>query len=155
MISEDDVLFAVKEFLLERGWEIVAYRSPGGHGGLVIRPDSGPHEGDLFVLDLVAVKDKAAICLEAKSAADRRDQEKLDLLFSEPSCRAALQSAVRNAASESEAARACRLPLSLVKAVAFASGDIAPEDYVVFRVSPEGDVEVRHGAAVSCLAAEL
>jgi hypothetical protein len=78
MLNEDEVLFFLKEYLLNKGWEILSYKSPGGHGGIPIKIN---HKRSI-VLDMIAFKSNFIICIEAKPKYSNSDREKLDFLFS-------------------------------------------------------------------------
>jgi hypothetical protein len=131
VLAEDDVLYTLKEFLVERGWTILAYRSPGGHGGLLVRPLAGALAGKQFVLDLIATRERVVVCLEAKAEASRQDQAKLDALFGDQDSLTALRAAVSAAAGGMgmELGKA-----QLVKGLAYGTGHLLPSDHVVFVV---------------------
>ena len=88
MLSEDAILFAVKEALIARGWAILAYCSPGGHGGFTVEAsDVTDYPGARVVLDLVAYRHPWVICLEAKAKFSQRDRAKLDRVLGHPELR--------------------------------------------------------------------
>lgn len=80
--DEYDVTYAVKEWLIERGWSIVAFNPPGAQGTFTIpNPSKDPrYRGQTGSKspDLIAVKDsRYLLILESKPTFDKKDVMKL------------------------------------------------------------------------------
>ncbi len=81
-VSEYDVTFAVKEWLLRHGWDVVAFNPPGSQGTFTIpNPAKDPaYRGQTGseAPDIIAVKGKNTILIiESKSQYNADDTEKL------------------------------------------------------------------------------
>lgn len=82
MVNEYDVTFAVKEWLLENGWEVVAFNPPGAQGTFTIpnpskdskyRGQSGSESPDI-----IAIKNgNNVLIVESKPSFNQSDTEKL------------------------------------------------------------------------------
>ena len=89
MISEYDVTFAVKEWLLENSWDVIAFNPPGAQGTFTIpNPSKDPqYKGQTGSIspDIVAVKSgKYILITEAKPKYNEKDATKLvDLVENE------------------------------------------------------------------------
>ena len=85
-VSEYDVTFAVKEWLLKHGWDVVAFNPPGSQGTFTIpNPAKDPaYRGQTGseAPDIIAVKSKNTILvIEAKPQYNESDTEKLMGLY--------------------------------------------------------------------------
>ena len=132
-------------------WEVLAYRAPGGHGGLLVSAEPGAVSGSL-VIDVVAMKEHVVLCIEGKASASDADRLKLDQLFACTAARERLAVAVRQATIHSGMDAA--MPLVIVKSLAYGRGQLQPDDFVVFHVTEQG-VRAIVGGAVSADAASL
>ena len=82
MVDEYDVTFAVKEWLLKHGWNVVAFNPPGSQGTFTIpNPSKDPkYRGQTGSEspDLIAVKDSNyVLIIESKPKYNQKDTEKL------------------------------------------------------------------------------
>ena len=82
LVSEYDVTFAVKEWLLRHKWDVVAFNPPGSQGTFTIPdPAKDPkYKGQTGseAPDIIAVKNKVTILIvESKPHYDKKDAEKL------------------------------------------------------------------------------
>ena len=95
-LREDLIHFAVRRFLKERGWQLVAGQYPNGsddelHPLNIVDPllacDNSPdhrrHSKNKFVPDLVACKGSNMLIVEMKPTYSRKDEAKLIKLLSE------------------------------------------------------------------------
>jgi len=146
-LSEDEVLLAVKEWLLGGQWSILAYRSPGGHGGMSVEVprETGQPPGRV-VLDLVCVKHSVALCVEAKGRASRADEQKLRRLFASPAARTAVAEWVCHRPDASTRRR--RKALVLLPTLAYSQGALIPDDFVVLVAGPRSQITCHVGARV-------
>src|SRR2546425_6410367 len=86
MITEYEVTFAVKEYLLQHGWHILAFNPPGAQGTFTI-PNPGKkrsYRGQTGSLspDLIAVKDgREVLIVESKKAFSSSDAAKMSKLL--------------------------------------------------------------------------
>jgi len=100
----------------------------------------------------VVTKAGITICAEAKPRANLRDKDKLDLLFGDPECRQALQTAVDHlVASEDEVCR----PMTVVKGLAYCAGALMPDDYVVLRATEDAGVQCHLGPSLAWISETL
>lgn len=81
-VSEYDVTFAVKEWLLRHNWDVVAFNPPGSQGTFTIpNPAKDPrYKGQTGseAPDIIAVKNKNTILIvESKPRYSKKDVEKL------------------------------------------------------------------------------
>lgn len=81
-VSEYDVTFAVKEWLLRHGWDVIAFNPPGSQGTFTIpNPAKDPaYRGQTGseAPDIIAVKGKTTILIvESKPQYNADDTEKL------------------------------------------------------------------------------
>ena len=83
-LTEYQVTYAVKEWLLKTSWNVIAYNPPGSQGTFTIpnpkkdgafRGQSGSESPDI-----VAVKQGLVLVVEAKPKQDKTDADKLDAL---------------------------------------------------------------------------
>lgn len=82
MVSEYDVTFAVKEWLLENDWEVVAFNPPGAQGTFTIpNPSKDPKyrgQSGSESPDIIAIKNTSNLLIvESKPLFDEEDAEKL------------------------------------------------------------------------------
>jgi hypothetical protein len=95
-LREDQIHLAVRRFLKERSWQLVAGQYPNGsddelHALNIVdpllacdhSPDHRRHSKNKFVPDLVACKGNKMLIIEMKPTYSRRDEEKLMKLLSE------------------------------------------------------------------------
>ena len=85
-ISEYDVTFAVKEWLLRHKWDVVAFNPPGSQGTFTIPNPSkdSKYKGQTGseAPDIIAVRNKNTILIvESKPCYNKKDVEKLLNLF--------------------------------------------------------------------------
>jgi hypothetical protein len=85
-ISEYDVTFATKEWLLRHGWDVVAFNPPGSQGTFTIpNPAKDPkYKGQTGseAPDIIAVKNKNTILIvESKPKYSAKDVDKLIKLY--------------------------------------------------------------------------
>lgn len=83
-LTEYQVTYAVKEWLLEASWNVIAYNPPGSQGTFTI---PNPKKDGTFKgqsgsesPDVVAVKRGLILVVEAKPKQDKADADKLDAL---------------------------------------------------------------------------
>jgi len=86
IIDEYDVTFAVKEWLILNGWNVIAFNPPGAQGTFTIPnpKKAAGYRGQTGSLspDLIAVKgSKYLIVIESKPTFDKSDTEKMMTLF--------------------------------------------------------------------------
>ena len=94
-MREDEIHYAVREFLQREKWMLVAGQYPNGSDDelpilnvkdpAVARddsPDPRRHALDKFVPDLIALKEKTLLVVEMKPAYDAGDEQKLTELLS-------------------------------------------------------------------------
>jgi len=94
-MREDEIHYAVRQFLRREGWTLVAGQYPNGSDDelpilnvkdpAVARddsPDPRRHSLDKFVPDLIALKANIALVVELKPAYDAGDEQKLTELLS-------------------------------------------------------------------------
>jgi len=82
MVDEYDVTFAVKEWLLEHDWEVVAFNPPGSQGTFTIPdPAKDPKyrgQSGSKSPDIIAVKNSNyVLIIECKPTYNQKDKEKL------------------------------------------------------------------------------
>jgi len=134
MLNEDNVLFLLKEFLLNKGWNILSYKSPGGHGGISIKINNNQS----FILDMIAYLNPFVICIEAKAKYSDRDRDKLNLIFSDVT----IFEKLRNCCIAEIKKK--NLPiinnLVFIKALAFSMGDNKQKGFITFQVNKFGDI---------------
>jgi len=90
----------------------------------------------------------------AKPAFDARDQSKLDRAFGNPVIRQRIASKAADLVAQ-KTGRCDPAGLELVKSLAYATGEVVPEDYVVFVVESPRRVSVRCGGACTDPAGRL
>lgn len=139
MLNEDNVMFIMKEYLLLRRWTILAYKSPGGHGGMIIHVNGKPN----MVPDMIAYKEPFLLCVEAKPNYSYKDKNKIDLLFSTDN----LFEYFKKRCTMALVQRGIRLPQNIyyIKTLAYAKGTEVPEDFIVFKILKSEDVLVYIG----------
>ena len=82
MVNEYDVTFAVKEWLLENGWNVIAFNPPGAQGTFTIpNPSKDPKyrgQSGSESPDIIAVKEESNVLIvESKPFFNQSDTEKL------------------------------------------------------------------------------
>ena len=82
MVKEYDVTFAVKEWLLENKWDVVAFNPPGAQGTFTIpNPSKDPNyrgQSGSESQDIIAVKDESNVLIvESKPLFNQDDMTKL------------------------------------------------------------------------------
>ena len=82
MVSEYDVTFAVKEWLLEHGWSVIAFNPPGAQGTFTIpNPSKNPNyrgQSGSESPDIIAMKEGTYVLIvESKPLFNQSDTEKL------------------------------------------------------------------------------
>lgn len=82
MVNEYDVTFAVKEWLLENGWNVIAFNPPGAQGTFTIpNPSKAPKyrgQSGSESPDIIAVKNETNVLIvESKPLFNQSDTEKL------------------------------------------------------------------------------
>lgn len=85
MIDEYDVTFAVKEWLLEHKWNVVAFNPPGAQGTFTIpNPSKDPKyrgQSGSESPDIIAIKDESNVLIvESKPCFNQDDMDKLQNL---------------------------------------------------------------------------
>jgi len=83
--GEREVTSAAVDWLVSRGWVVVARALPRGGHGVALRPGRGHARGGrrcllrgTWIPDVVAVRDKEVLLLESKPALSQRDLAKLE-----------------------------------------------------------------------------
>jgi hypothetical protein len=143
MLNEDNVLFILKQYLMRRKWEILAYKSPGGHGGMIIKINGQPN----MIPDMIAYKYPYLLCIEAKPNFSFKDKNKLDLLFEND---VLFQNLKDNCTSELIQKR-IKFPqhIRYIKTLAYGKGTQVPDDFLVFKVLESNDVLVNVGNKIA------
>ncbi|MGO9176679.1 MAG: hypothetical protein ACLQED_11175 [Desulfobaccales bacterium] len=139
MVNEDNVLFILIEYLFWKEWKILAYKSPGGHGGMIINVKGQPK----MIPDMIAYKEPFLLCVEAKPNYSFKDKNKLDLLFSNN----LLFSCLKNKCNMELVKQRIKVPqyICYIKTLAYAKGTEVPGDFIVFKISKSEDVLVYIG----------
>jgi len=89
MIQEYDVVYAVKEYLLMEGWNVIAFNPPGCQGTFTIPNPAkdAEYRGQTGSIspDILAVKNQILFIIECKPSYNKKDAEKLlDLIKNKP-----------------------------------------------------------------------
>jgi hypothetical protein len=135
MLNEDDVLFYLKEYLLNKGWEILSYKSPGGHGGIPIKIS---HKKSI-VLDMIALKSNFVICIEAKSKYNNKDKDKLDFVFSNDNIFQGLKNICITEINKRELSLIGNI--CYIKTLAYSVGNERLDEFITFKIKSPNNIQ--------------
>ena len=138
LVSEYDVTFAVKEWLLKHGWDVVAFNPPGSQGTFTIpNPAKDPAyrgQRDSESPDIIALKDKNTILIvEAKPQYNESDTEKLTGLVKNKPRMELLNELVKKMCDANDVA--LDLPVRVILAKAHGGEEHPRKDMATFIVS--------------------